>query len=610
MTTARTKSKVSHALEPVRRGLAWVLGAVFVLGFAALDVLLRFDAYRGRPALVLDALASVFVWGALLAFVRGRTTRAALFGLHAFGFVLVLACARYYRVPLDVQMAETARHAWGDVRAIVVRSLPTFTLTVLALAGLTTWALGDRGWRMPPHFPLAGLWLGLVGSSPGAASPDARLVAATSVLVRPRAESAKRVGGASLVSLPSTRARIPNVLLVLGESLRADDACGAKVGGGACEAFRETMSVLPGRIPFENARAVSSYTAVSLSALLTGRTQDGPRDALLSAPNLFDLARAVRRGDERPTVVYASSQLESVFEQKDPRGQVDVFVTAEALLGRTLDDIDEVLSEDLDGKLAAHLERLVPTLPEPFFLFVHLVGTHAPYFEDPSLRPFQPASHVVSFGNLPELRNAYKNAIAAQDVRLARIVRSFVARSKASPYVVLFTSDHAEAFGERGAIHHGQNLHDEQIHVPFFVAAENGALDEGERARLVARAGRSVTHLDVLPTLVDVYGVGHALGLVEHGARLAGRSLVRPELPELAPTAVTNCTGMFPCPVNTWGMLGERHKVVMQAWDGEWRCESLVPAEHEEIPWSEGCVRLLEASRGVFPKKPNGAENR
>lgn len=601
---------MSLALEPVRTALAWISGAVFVLGFAVLDVLLRSDAYRAHPALALDALSSVVVWGLLLALVRGRAARAGLFVVHAFGFVLVLACARYYRVPLDAQMAETARHAWGDVRTIVVRTLPTFSVTVLALAGLTTWALGDRGRRTPTHLPLAAIWLGLVGSPPGAASPDARLLAATRVLVRPKAEAAKRVGGASLVSLPSRRSRVPNVLVVLGESLRADDACGAEVGGGACRAYRETNAVLPGRISFTRARSVSSYTAVSLSALLTGRTQDGPRDALLAAPNLFDVARAVRHGDERPTVVYASSQLESVFEQKDPRGQVDVFVTAETLLGRTLDDIDEVLSEDLDGKLAAHLERLVPTLPEPFFLFVHLVGTHAPYFEDPSVRPFQPASHVVSFGNLPELRNAYKNAIAAQDVRLARIVRSFVARSKGSPYVVLFTSDHAEAFGERGAIHHGQNLHDEQIHVPFFVAAENGALDEAERARLVARAGRSVTHLDVLPTLVDVYGVGHALGLVEHGARLGGRSLVRPELPELAPTAITNCTGMFPCPVNTWGMLGERHKVVMQAWDGEWRCESLVPREHEEIPWGEGCTRLLEASRKVFPKKPNGAENR
>ena len=74
--------------------------------------------------------------------------------------------------------------------------------------------------------------------------------------------------------------------------------------------------------------------------------------------------------------------------------------------------------------------------------------------------------------------------------------------------------------------------------------------------------------------------------------------------------AITNCTGMFPCPVNTWGMLGEDHKVVMQAWDGEWRCEGLVPHEHEIVPWDDGCMRLRDASRSVYAKKPNGAENR
>lgn len=608
-TDVKRFAKLGGARDVVRLGLA----IVFVTSFAALDLGLRFDAYRARPSLAVDAASSVVLWTFCLVVVRSSRLRFGLFFGHAFAFLLAASCARYYRVPLDAQMAETARHAWGDVRPIVLRTLPVFIVATLAMTGVFSWAHGlARSTERVPRWARwcllgAALPLGLFGSAPGHATPDLRLASSLPVVFR-KEPPRVRIGGADLPPLPSKRARLPNVLLVLGESLRADEVC--SMHGNDCPTFRATDALLPNRVGFTSARSVASYTAVSLSALLTGRTQEGPRDQLLSAPNVFDVVRSVRKGDSRPTVVYASSQLESVFESKDARAQVDVFVSGETLLGRVVEDIDQVLSEDLDGRLADWLEKKLPELPEPFFLFVHLVGTHAPYFDEPSTRPFLPSSHVVSFGNLEALRNAYKNSIAAQDLRLARIVKSFLARSGASPHVVLFTSDHAEAFGEHAAIHHGQNLHDEQILVPFFIDEGAGALSPDEHRRLESRGSRAVTHLDVLPTLVDVYGIGDAVGLRGHASRMSGRSLIARELPALSAVAITNCTGMFPCPVNTWGMLGEDHKVTMQAWDGEWRCEGLAPHEHEIVPWDASCVKLLEASRPVYPLKPNGAANR
>ena len=605
---AKNPERRTPHVSRVREFVRPILACAFVTSFAGLDVVLRFDAYRAQGSLALDAISSVALWSFALALAWGSRWRFGLFFAHSFAFLLVLACARYYHVPLDVQMAETGRHAWGDVRPIVVRTLPVFVVATLAVTLLFSRTLGRNDSKlMPAWAPLLVLPLGLFGSAPGRASPDLRLATALPVVFR-KEPPRVRIGGADLPLLASSRARLPNVLVVLGESLRADEVC--RVHGSGCETFRETDAALPARVGFSSARSVASYTAVSLSALLTGRTQEGSRDALLAAPNVFDVVRSVRKGDTRPTLMYASSQLENVFESKDARGQVDVFVSAETLLGRTLDDIDQVLSEDLDGRLADLLEKKLPELPEPLFLFVHLVGTHAPYFEDRAMMPYAPSSHVVSFGNLEALRNAYKNSIVAQDARLARIVKAFLARSGGAPRVVLFTSDHAEAFGERSAIHHGQNLHDEQILVPFFVDAANGALTTEERSRLEQRSTRAVTHLDVLPTLIDLYGVREAVGLGSHARRLSGRSLFGREFPPLEAVAITNCTGMFPCPVNTWGMLGEDHKVVMQAWDGEWRCEGLVPHEHEIVPWDDGCMRLRDASRSVYAKKPNGAENR
>ncbi len=627
--TTASREERGTPRERARDALRIAVALLFVTSFAVLDVVLRFDAYRAHPALVLDAASSVALWAFLLVIFRRTRLSVVLFFVHAVAFLLVAACARYYRVPLDTQMAETGRHAWVDVRPMVMRTLPVFAIATLAMTAFVTWALRPtrsdvprRPRPVPPLLlprwvPLLALPLGLFGSAPGRASPDLRLAAALPTLVR-KEPPRLRVGGAYLPPLPSRRPRLPNVLLVLGESLRADEVC--SVHGPGCETFAKTDALFPNRIGFTNARSVASYTAVSLSALLTGRTQEGPREPLLAAPNIFDVVGAVRRGDARPTVMYASSQLEDVFEGKDARAQVDVFVSAENLLGRHVDDLDQVLSEDLDGRLVDVLEKRLPTLPEPFFLFVHLIGTHAPYFEDPTIKPYLPASHVVSFGNLEELHNAYRNAIVATDVRLARIVTAFLARSGDSPRVVLFTSDHAEAFGERSAIHHGQNLHDEQIHVPFFIDVAAGAMTPDEIARLEGRKARAITHLDVLPTLIDVYGVEDAIRAGSAGGlrartdrdarRDSGRSLLAAEFPLLEPLAITNCTGMFPCPVNTWGMLDEDHKMVMQAWDGEWRCMGLVPREHEIVPWDPPCDRLREASRLVYEKKPNGMGNR
>lgn len=579
----------------------------FVTSNACADFVLRRDAYVRTPSHLVDLVASVLLWVFLLRVVPTRG-RPLLCMMHAIGMASTLSCARYFRVPFDTQMAETAIHSWGDVKPVVVRTAPLFFGFVALVTVISTLGLSRLSPRAPgPLLSASVLLAGLVSSSPSRATPELRLVDSSRVLFA-RSSRTTRIGGAALPPSPSRRARLPNVLFVLGESLRADDVC--SVHGGPCPTFAETDALLPNRVGFVEARSVASYTAVSLSALLTGRTQEGARDEILRAPNLFDVVRSAKLRGTSPTLAYASAQLESVFESKDARSQVDVFVSAETLLGREVSDVDEVLAEDLDGKLAEAVERLLPTLPEPFFLFVHLVGTHAPYFEEASHMPYAPASHVVSFGNLGPLRNAYKNSIVAEDVRLARIVKAFLARTEGAPRAVLFTSDHAEAFGEHAAIHHGQDLHDPQIKVPFFVEASFGAVDDVELTRLHERARRPVTHLDLVPTVMGLYGIEDSVGLSSMRERLPGRNLFGADFPRLRPVAVTNCTGMFPCPVNTWGMLDEDHKVVMQAWDGEWRCESLVPEEHELAPWDDGCVKLLEASRPVFAKKPNGAPNK
>jgi hypothetical protein len=70
--------------------------------------------------------------------------------------------------------------------------------------------------------------------------------------------------------------------------------------------------------------------------------------------------------------------------------------------------------------------------------------------------------------------------------------------------LVLFTSDHGEGLGEHGNFGHVQNLSDGLLRVPLILKLPAG---DPRRAALEASAQRLVSHIDVVPTLLDVLGL-------------------------------------------------------------------------------------------------------
>jgi hypothetical protein len=287
---------------------------------------------------------------------------------------------------------------------------------------------------------------------------------------------------------------------------------------------------------------------------------------------LFDLAKAVRDARGAPlAVTYASAQRRDVLERPNTLAGVTTF-SVDELVGHPVDDEDDVLELDVDGRLATRLVSLLETPgPQTTFTVVHLAGTHAPYYVDSAVVPFQPWSHTVSWSGLPALRNAYRNAIVAQDRALRRIAAAFLQRVGGEPWIVIFTADHGEAFGEHSAIHHGQNLRKEQGQVPAFVAAGNGALSPAMRAALTRYADQRTTHFDWLPTVAALLGVRGTLPLASVEGGLVGRSLV--ETPRrLEPLAIGNCNASFKCPLDNWGAMDEDHLAYALPWDGDYAC--------------------------------------
>lgn len=209
----------------------------------------------------------------------------------------------------------------------------------------------------------------------------------------------------------------------------------------------------------------------------------------------------------------------------------------------------------------------------------------------------------MTWSGLTSLHNAYFNALLEQDRSLGRCLVAYMKAVAGQPWIVLYTSDHGESFGEHSAIHHGQNLYDEQIQVPLMIAHGGGALSAAQAEALRAHVAASVAHLDIMPTLLDLWGLRQHFALQSWAAKLPGRSLFA-ILGPLGVLPITNCTDLFPCPINTWGLLGEGRKLTAQAWDGNWRCLQLSGTEQER-DLSE-CEDLVQVACGIFPRLPNG----
>ncbi len=571
--------------------------AIFTTQFVALDMLLR----RPRASEWLAcAAASVALWALVASFAEKRAARIAFSLVAAFLLVVQVVFFRYYHVFLDDQALGAARHMWGDVKPVVGGMLPQVVGVTAAVAVLEyeVLAFSVRAKRAIPRVALALAFVGGVfwDLHAHAMAPD--LSAITSVRAFAKTPEARAATTVSVPTLGTKRARVPNVLFILDESVRARDYDQTT--------SPETTALTKGRVDLKEMRSVASYTAIAVSALLTSRAPTESEDELQRAPCVFDFARAVVSVGGRVHVGYFSSQTDSLFERRDIRAATDVFVTVDDLVGHKVDDIDDVIDQGVDRKLAMRVETELENLPKPFLAMVHLSGTHAPYFVDDERAPFRPYRHTVTWSGLGELHAAYRDAIYEQDRSVARVLRSFFAVCGSDPCVVVFTSDHGEAFGEHSAIHHGQSLYDEQIHVPAWVYVRGGALAPNEMGALASHEKDFVTHLDVLPTILDVLGVLDADAMTAFSPKLGGRTLLRgTEAPALVP--ITNCTDMFPCPVKTWGLLSGGRALLSQQWDSDWRCVDL--RTDLELTSDPTCALLRTSSRDFYPTLPNGSSN-
>ena len=348
-----------------------------------------------------------------------------------------------------------------------------------------------------------------------------------------------------------------HVILLSADALRADHL--------SCYGYhRDTSPVIDSlaeeSIRFTNAYSASSHTREAVPALLTGEYPDTAvgTDYRLAADTLAstlsDAGYATAGFHSNPFIsrAYGFDRGFDTFDDDMHFGSNKLL----ALAQRALDKLRNRHYARADEINERSLDWLDTLGDEPFFLWNHYLDTHGPY-EPPSAYATRYRDSTVSDreaqslyrrairdpGSITDderdlLIDLYDAEIRYNDVKLGEMLAALRGRDLLERSLLVFTSDHGDAFGEHGYYEHPRYLHEEITRVPLLVRPPGGVdgrtvstpvstLDIAAtvRAGLDRDMGEDrVSLLDDLPTERTVFMQARGEAEHEHLRRYAART--------------------------------------------------------------------------------------
>ncbi len=462
-------------------GTAGVGGAVLIL----FRVVRRADGSTARVRLCWAAPGLAAAVMLLLANARFLPGQYPLihFQLVLGAAVLVLAAVRISAGPGGVCRPGSARAAVAVALVLVagaagVRRLPAFEATRAAVAGR---ALVAREWNI-----LTGPVYALFDRS------DPPLSDIPAEIPGPDQWPAAWREAFDRTLPPGFR---PNILWISIDTLRADHM---SLYGYRRPTTPRMDSLAQGSFVFDRASAPYPTSAFSYSSALTGL-----------APRVTP-AYAAMYG--KPLTHAPGTTLPEILGE---RGFSTVAVTAfnrevsnnEAMFGTfrrgfRVYNPDQTLGNADGTEVAASAAKVLRTIEEPFFLWVHFLDPHDPYEDRPG----------IDFGD--DLVDRYDEEIAHADRQAGAVIDALRERRLLDRTVIVFFSDHGEEFNERGGRYHNSSVYDEQIRVPLVIRVPG--LPGG---RIAVPAGL----LDLLPTTTALLRLSDSLE--RHGRELVSLML-------------------------------------------------------------------------------------
>ena len=306
---------------------------------------------------------------------------------------------------------------------------------------------------------------------------------------------------------PTTR---PNVILVLVDTLRADHMSTYGYERLTSPYLDEFAA---GAVVFEHARSQSSCTFPSVNSLMTSRYPDVfARQGLnqFGIPARYPAIAEILDDHGYYTVAVSQSPVvRKTPSNHNPNGG----------FGRGFDRFVEGCVWRHGTCLNRRIFKELGLLEKPFFLYLHYMEPHAPYFH-PKKHPLQFAGEYEGFdfirdgnpkpigkmiyGDGPEydltdrdiqhLVDLYDDEILFFDDVFRSLIQELEANGLLEETLIVFASDHGEEFLEHGHISHCRGVWDTVTHVPLFIKIPGV---EGGRIEV------AVQNLDIVPTILD-----------------------------------------------------------------------------------------------------------
>lgn len=303
------------------------------------------------------------------------------------------------------------------------------------------------------------------------------------------------LGGVYLLPNKQT---MPNIALVSIDTLRAD---------------RFTTSLMPAisklfenGMHFKQAYSPTPWTLPAHASLLSGQ---------------YPAQHGVRKSDQK--LPEAVTTLAEVLREKGYYNWAITegnFVSARYGLSQGfhqyLENAPQMMSQEeskiskLQANVSLARKKLTNMEGAPQFLFFHTYEVHCPYV------PRHGVSDPNGMGQTqwlldndgselgPEtyqhLKNLYDAEVTYTDQVLAPLLKDLI---ESENWIVVFTSDHGEEFGEHKGLLHGDSLYQEAMHVPLVITGP------GVGRKVVSQ---QVSLVDVAPTILDLLNLPQQAG--------------------------------------------------------------------------------------------------
>jgi glucan phosphoethanolaminetransferase (alkaline phosphatase superfamily) len=447
--------------------------------------------------------AGVVLWIFLrLLVLVPRRPRAALFALvialpMAVEWSMFRALKQFVEPTDFVAIAESPKVA---LLAANAGASWLATLLVFALVACCAWLLPRevrplRWWRAAVASLVLAATLG-VGACYWRASPSLEhsqpaFACALVGWMRRAAAPARGSVRVELPRVPASSEPLPNIVLVLGESLAASHLTLYGYERDTTPRLR-SLADRSELIALRDAVVMGPQTRASVPYIVTGLAGPDPDGRVFSAPTMMEYAKA--RGYH---TAFVSAQEESW-------GDLDGILRRGADSFRTgiqfAPNVDVLKGSDDLVVLEQGVLPTLRTIAEPFFVVLHMDGSHMPYghHSPPSRKVFLPEDGVNSM-------NAYDNTVVLTDEYVARVFEALRARDPQA--WMFFTSDHGQALGEGGAFFH-RGYQSNVVRDPLFVFPPDAAA----RAQWSALADAQVSACDLAPTILHLMKAAPAPG--------------------------------------------------------------------------------------------------